>query len=115
MSRKISGATERALARLAAGESISSAAKAEGVAPSTIYRNASDFAHTVGKIIGGVAAKFGDKITATALTNVSMRPDLAASYLRHIELPELPEKPDGWKPTPQQAAKFWQGYYQGLK
>lgn len=113
MPRRVSAATERALARVAAGESVSSAAKAEGVSPSTIHRNADDFAHSVGKIIGGVVAKYGDKITATAITNVSMRPDLAASYLRHLDLPEMPTKPDGWRPTPQQTAKFWMGYYQG--
>lgn len=116
MARKISAAAERALARIANGESHSDAAKAEGVLPVTITRIFDKYSHDVGVIVGQVAAKSGDKITATALTNVSMRPDLAASYLRHIKpLPELPSAPAGWKPTQQQQAKFWLGYYQGFK
>lgn len=38
MSAKISSATERALARIKAGETAYAAAKAEGIALSTIYR-----------------------------------------------------------------------------
>lgn len=38
MSGRISAATERALARIEAGQSAYSAAKAEGIALSTIYR-----------------------------------------------------------------------------
>jgi hypothetical protein len=38
-SARISAATERALARIAAGETAYRAAKTEGIALSTIYRN----------------------------------------------------------------------------
>ncbi len=121
MAARISAATERALVRVAAGESAYAAAKAEGIALSTIYRAlrqpdaVKSYAYDCGVVFAAICAKHGDQITATAMGNISMRPDLMRSYLRHIVLAEfaIPEKPTGWRPSAEAKTGFWLGYYHG--
>lgn len=119
MAGKTSAATERALARVAAGESAYSAARAEGIALSTIYRArrkpqaAKDYAYECGAAFAAICAQHGDRISATAMGNISMRPDLMRVYLRHINLDgfTIPEKPTGWRPGAEAQTSFWLGYY----
>jgi len=118
MAAKTSAATERALARVTAGESAYAAAKAEGIALSTIYRalrkpGEANFAYDMGAAFGAICVKYGDKITATAMGNISMRPDLMLTYLRHIDLAgyDIPAKPEAWRPCAEAQTSFWLGYY----
>ena len=118
MAAKTSAATERALARVAAGETAFAAAKAEGIALSTIYRalrkpGEANYAYDVGAVFGAICARDGDKITATAMGNISMRPDLMRTYLRHIDLSgyDIPEKPAEWRAGAEAQTSFWLGYY----
>lgn len=119
MAAKTSAATERALARVKAGETPYAAAKAEGIALSTIYRavrkpDETDYAYDVGAALGAICDRYGDKVTATAMGNISDRPDLIRSYLRHLDLSDfdIPSKPAGWRPTAA-SFSFWRGYYHG--
>lgn len=118
MAAKTSAATERALARVAAGESAYAAAKAEGIALSTIYRalrkpGEANYAYDMGAAFGAICADHGDKITATAMGNISMRPDLMRTYLRHLDLAgyDIPAKPEAWRPGAAAHTSFWLGYY----
>lgn len=119
MAAKISAATERALARVASGETAYAAAKAEGIALSTIYRalrkkpGEANYAYDMGAVFGAICARYGDKITATAMGNISTRPDLMRTYLRHIDLSgyDIPAKPDAWRPGAEAQTSFWLGYY----
>jgi hypothetical protein len=118
MAAKISAATERALARVKAGETAYAAAKAEGIALSTIYRalrkpGAANYAYDVGAVFGAICARHGDQITATAMGHISMRPDLIRIYLRHLDLSDfdIPAKPPGWRPRGTASSSFWLGYY----
>lgn len=118
MAAKTSAATERALARVAAGETAYAAAKAEGIALSTIYRalrkpGEANYAYDVGATFGAICADHDDKITATAMGNISMRPDLMRTYLRHLDLAgyDIPAKPDAWRPGAEAQTSFWLGYY----
>lgn len=119
MAAKTSAATERALARVKAGETPYSAAKAEGIALSTIYRavrkpDETDYAYDVGAALGAICDRYGDKVTATAMGNISDRPNLIRTYLRHLDLSDfdIPVKPDGWRPGAA-SSSFWVGYYHG--
>lgn len=58
-------------------------------------------------------ADHGDKITATAMGNISMRPDLMRTYLRHLDLAgyDIPAKPEAWRPGAEAQTSFWLGYY----
>lgn len=119
MAAKTSAATERALARVKAGETPYSAAKAEGIALSTIYRavrkpGETDYAYDVGAALGAICDRYGDKVTATAMGNISDRPNLIRTYLRHLDLSgfDIPAKPDGWRPGAA-SSSFWVGYYHG--
>jgi hypothetical protein len=118
MAAKTSAATERALARVAAGESAYAAAKAEGIALSTIYRalrkpGEANYAYDMGAVFGTICATHGDKITATAMGNISMRPDLMRTYLRHLDLAgyDIPGKPKDWLHGAEAQTSFWLGYY----
>lgn len=118
MAAKTSAATERALARVAQGETAYAAAKAEGIALSTIYRalrkpGEANYAYDMGAAFGAICDEHGDKITATAMGNISMRPDLMCTYLRHIDLAgyDIPAKPDAWRPSAEAQTGFWLGYY----
>lgn len=120
MAAKTSAATERALARVASGESAYAAAKAEGLALSTIYRalrkpGEANYAYDVGAVFGSLCERYGDKITATAMGNISMRPDLMRTYLRHLDLSgyDIPAKPVAWRPGAEAQTSFWLGYYHG--
>lgn len=120
MAAKTSAATERALARVASGESAYAAAKAEGIALSTIYRalrkpGDANYAYDMGAAFATICAANGDKITATAMGNISMRPDLMRTYLRHIDLAgyDIPTKPEAWCPGTEAQTSFWLGYYHG--
>ncbi len=123
MAARTTAATERALARVASGESAYAAAKAEGIALSTIYRalrkpgTEKNYAYDCGAAFASICAQHGDQITATAMGNISMRPDLMRAYLRHINLDgyAIPEKPDGWRPGAESQTSFWLGYYHGRK
>lgn len=119
MAGKPSAATERALARVKAGETPYAAAKAEGIALSTIYRavrkpGESDYPYDVGAVLAAICERHGDKITATAMGNISGRPDLIRSYLRHLDLSDfdIPAKPAGWR-AGAPSSSFWLGYYHG--
>ena len=118
MAAKTSAATERALARVAAGETAYAAAKAEGIALSTIYRalrkpGEANYAYDIGAVFGAICAKYSDRITATAMGNISIRPDLMRTYLRHIDLAgyDIPAKPETWRPGAEAQTSFWRGYY----
>lgn len=118
MAFRISAATERALARVASGQSAYAAAKAEGIALSTIYRalrkvGEANYAYDMGAAFAVICADYGDKITATAMGNISMRPDLMRTYLRHIDLSGygIPAKPEAWRPGAEAQTSFWLGYY----
>ena len=120
MAAKTSAATERALARIAGGETAYAAAKAEGIALSTIYRalrkpEEPNYAYDTGAVFAAICADYGDKITATAMGNISMRPDLMRTYLRHLDLTdyEIPAKPEAWRPGAEAQTSFWLGYYHG--
>lgn len=118
MAAKTSAATERALARVASGETAYAAAKAEVIALSTIYRalrkpGETNYAYDMGAVFGAICARYGDKITATAMGNISMRPDLMRTYLRHLDLAgyDIPAKPEEWHPGAEAQTSFWLGYY----
>ena len=118
MAAKTSAATERGLARVKAGETPYAAAKAEGIALSTIYRalrkpGETNYSYDMGAAFGAICATHGDKITATAMGNVSMRPDLMRTYLRHLDLAgyDIPAKPEDWRPGADAQTRFWSGYY----
>lgn len=124
MAGKQSAATERAIARVAAGEQPSAAARAEGIALSTIYRaqGKTNYAYDMGAVFASICEKFCasgfgpcKKITPGAMGNVSRRPDLIVTHLRHLDLSgfDIPLPPDGWKPSNEQEGKFWIGYYHG--
>ncbi len=120
MAARTSAATERALARVAAGETAYAAAKAEGIALSTIYRalrkpGEANYAYDMGAAFAAVCAAHGEKITATAMGNISMRPDLLCTYLRHLDLTgyDIPAKPEDWRPGAEAQTSFWIGYYHG--
>jgi len=120
MAAKISAATERALARVASGESAYAAAKAECIALSTIYRalrksDEPNYAYDMGAAFAAICADHGDKITATAMGNISMRPDLMRTYLRHLDMADydIPAKPEAWRPGAEAQTSFWLGYYHG--
>jgi hypothetical protein len=119
MAAKTSAATERALARVKAGATPYAAAKAEGIALSTIYRavrkpDETDYAYDVGAALGAICDRYGDKVTATAMGNISDRPNLLRTYLRHLDLSgfDIPAKPDGWRPGAA-SSSFWVVYYHG--
>ena len=119
MATKTSAATERALARVKAGETAYAAAKAEGIALSTIYRalrkpEETDYAYDVGATLGAITDRYGDKITATAMGNISANPACLQVQLRHLDLSgfDIPEKPAGWR-AGAPSASFWIGYYHG--
>ena len=119
MAGKPSAATERALARVKAGETPYAAAKAEGIALSTIYRavrkpGETDYPYDVGAVLAAICECYGDKITATAVNNISGRPALIRSYLRHLDLSDfdIPAKPAGWR-AGAPSSSFWLGYYHG--
>ena len=67
----------------------------------------------MGAAFGAICAAHGDQITATAMGNISMRPDLMRTYLRHIDLAgyDFPQKPDAWRPGAEAQTSFWLGYY----
>ena len=118
MAAKTSAATERALARVAQGKTAYAAAKAEGIALSTIYRalrkpGEANYAYDMGAAFGAICADHCDKITATAMGNISMRPDLMRTYLRHLDLAgyDIPAKPEAWRPGAEARTSFWLGYY----
>lgn len=118
MAARTTAATERALARVASGQSAYSAARAEGIALSTIYRAlrvpaTADYAYSMGEAFAAICAEHGDSITATAMGNVAARPDLVRALLRHIDLSQfdLPTVPDGWQANAAATSRFWAGYY----
>ena len=107
------------MARVKAGATPYAAAKAEGIALSTIYRavrkpGETDYAYDVGAALAAICDRYGDKVTATAMGNISDRPNLLRTYLRHLDLScfDIPEKPDGWRPGAA-SSSFWLGYYHG--
>jgi len=119
MAAKTSAATERALARVKAGETPYAAAKAEGIALSTIYRavrkpEETDYAYDVGAALGAICDRYGDKVTATAMNNISANPSIIRMQLRHLDLSgfDIPEKPEGWR-VGAPSSSFWIGYYHG--
>lgn len=121
MTARTSAATERALARVQAGETPYAAAKAEGVALSTIYRalrkpGEINYSYDVGSVLAAICREHGDEVTATAIGNISTRPDLLPKFLRHIDLSDfdLPEKPANWRSNAYEQSKFWLGYYHSL-
>ena len=122
MAGKQSAATERALARVASGEQPASAARAEGIALSTIYRaqGKTNYAYDMGAVFAAICEKFCasgfapcKKITPCAMGNISRRPDLMVTHLRHLDLSgfEITSPPAGWKPGLEQESRFWLGYY----
>lgn len=120
MAGKPSAATERALARVAAGETPYAAAKSEGIALSTIYRatrkqaTPADYDYDVGVALGAICNRYGDKITAAAMGNISVNPSSLRMQLRHLDLSDfhVPTKPAGWRPGAP-SSSFWIGYYHG--
>lgn len=119
MAAKTSAATERALARVKAGETPYAAAKAEGIAISTIYRavrkpEETDYAYDVGAALGLICDRYGDKVTASAMNNISVNPSIIRVQLRHLDLSgfDIPEKPAGWR-VGAPSSSFWIGYYHG--
>lgn len=119
MAAKTSAATERALARVKAGETPYAAAKAEGIALSTIYRavrkpEEADYPYDVGAALGAICERYGDKVTAAAMNNISTNPSIIRIQLRHLDLSgfDIPEKPDGWR-AGAPSHSFWVGYYHG--
>jgi len=200
MAGKPSAATERALARVKAGETPYAAAKAEGIALSTIYRavrkpgetdpngdaifqwvlrwmayplqhpgakmasaiimhgpqgtgkstvwqclakiygdqrgledrfnsdwvdsklfilaeevvTRADYAYDVGATLGAICDRYGDKITAVAMNNISVNPSCMRVQLRHLDLSDfdIPAKPAGWR-AGAPSSSFWLGYYHG--
>ncbi len=75
---------------------------------------ATNYAYDMGATLGAIRAEHSDKITATAIGNISMRPDLMRAYLRHLDLSgyDIPAKPATWHPNSETQMSFWLGYYQ---
>ncbi len=71
-----------------------------------------DYPYEVGAALAAICERHGDKITATTMSNVSGRPDLIRSYLRHLDLSDfdIPAKPAGWRAGVPPYI-FWLGYY----
>lgn len=119
MAGKPSAATERALARVKAGETPYAAAKAEGIALSTIYRavrkpGETDYPYAVGAVLGAICDRYSDKITAAAMNNISVNPACLRVQLRHLDLSafDIPPKPADWR-AGAPSSSFWLGYYHG--
>ena len=122
MAGRQSAATERALARVSAGEQAATAARAEGVALSTVYRalGRTDYAYDMGAVFAQICERYCPsgfapcrKIAPGAMGNVARRPDLMAAYLRHLDLSgvDIPLPPPGWAANNEHEGKFWIGYY----
>lgn len=114
MAARQSAATERALARVAKGETPYAAARAEGISMSTIYRaQGTDYAYQVGAVFAAICAKHGNNITAVAAGNIATRPDLMMRYVRHLDLSEfqIPDRPEHWRADGRTSGRFWLGYY----
>lgn len=118
MTARTSAATDRALARVREGETPYAAAKAEGIALSTMYRalnkpGGTNYSYAMGMVFADIRERYGDDITATAMGDIAARPDRLPRLLRHLDLEsfKLPEKPVNWHPSAYEQCKFWQGYH----
>jgi hypothetical protein len=71
------------------------------------------YAHDCGAALAAISAANHGRITATAMGNISLRPDLLRSYLRHLDLSgfDIPDKLPGWSPSAREQGRFWIGFY----
>ncbi len=71
------------------------------------------YAHACGAALAAISAANPGRVTATAMGNISLRPDLMQGYLRHLDLSgfAIPDKPPGWSPSAGEQGEFWRGFY----
>lgn len=119
--------TERALQRVANGTSPYAAAKAEGIAQSTIYRAVkrqaaapempnAGYAYKVGGLVAAIQVRNKVELPQKLLLGLADEPH-GASYLFRLHSlthllssVELPDVPPGYTPSERVTADFWRGF-----